>query len=214
MCEGQSKTLTAAAGFKSYKWNTGATTASITVTSAGTYSVTVEDAYGQQASDEVVVTVTTLSNISFTGLNTAYCATAGNATLAGTPAGGTFSGTGIVNGNQFSPSTAGPGIHTITYRYTNTSGCQGTATQQVTVNPVLSAPVATGASRCGTGTVTLKASGSSGTYAWYATASSTTVLSTNASFVTPSLSATTTYYVQASFNARMPQQPGECYGHY
>ncbi|MCR5890373.1 PKD domain-containing protein [Hymenobacter sp. J193] len=204
MCEGQSKTLSAAAGFKSYKWSTGATTASITVTSAGIYSVTVEDAYGQQASDEVVVTVSNLSNISFTGLNTTYCATAGNATLAGTPAGGTFSGTGIVNGNQFSPSTAGPGIHTITYRYTNNSGCQGTATQQVTVNPVLSVPVATGASRCGAGTVTLKASGSSGTYAWYATANSTTILSTNASFVTHSLSATTTYYVQATSTQGCP----------
>ncbi|AIZ62813.1 hypothetical protein PK28_02355 [Hymenobacter sp. DG25B] len=204
MCEGQSKTLTAAAGFKSYKWSTGATTASITVTTAGTYSVTVEDSYGQQASDEVIVNVTSLSNISFTGLNAAYCTTDGNATLTGSPTGGTFSGTGILNGNQFSPGTAGAGTYTITYRYTNANGCQGTATQQVTVSPVLSAPVITGAARCGAGTVTLKASGSSGTYAWYATATSTTVLSTSASYTTPSLSATTTYYVQATSTQGCP----------
>ncbi len=46
LCTGQSVTLTATAGFVSYTWNTGETTPSITVSQAGTYSVTVTDGNG------------------------------------------------------------------------------------------------------------------------------------------------------------------------
>ena len=51
---------------------------------------------------------------SFTGLDATYCEGDDHATLIGDPAGGIFSGPGIL-GDQFDPSTAGPGIHTITY---------------------------------------------------------------------------------------------------
>lgn len=53
--------------------------------------------------------------------------------LTGTPAGGVFSGTGVV-GNQFCSTTAGPGTHTITYTIT-ANGCTFTTTTTVTVNP-------------------------------------------------------------------------------
>ena len=49
------------------------------------------------------------------------------------PAGGTFSGPGIV-GNDFNPGVAGVGIHTISYDYTDGFGCSATAIQTVTVN--------------------------------------------------------------------------------
>jgi hypothetical protein len=57
--------------------------------------------------------------------------------LTGTPIGGAFSGTGVVGGT-FCPTTAGPGIHTITYTYIS-NGCTFTVTYDVTVNatPVL-----------------------------------------------------------------------------
>jgi len=42
--------------------------------------------------------------------------------LNATPAGGTFSGTGVIF-NAFNPSIAGPGLHTITYTYTGDDGC-------------------------------------------------------------------------------------------
>lgn len=48
-----SVTITAPAGFASYLWNTSATTQSITVTTSGTYSVTVTDNNGCSASDAV-----------------------------------------------------------------------------------------------------------------------------------------------------------------
>ena len=63
-------------------------------------------------------------------------------------------------------------------------------------------PTATGATRCGTGSVTLSSTlGTSGTgNHWYATSTSTAVLFTGLNYVTPSLSVNTTYFV-ASFNA-------------
>lgn len=50
--------LNAGAGFTSYLWNTGATTQSITVNTAGTYSVTVKNQFNCTATDTVKVTFT------------------------------------------------------------------------------------------------------------------------------------------------------------
>jgi subtilisin-like proprotein convertase family protein len=54
--------------------------------------------------------------------------------------------------------------------------------------------------RCGTGSVTLGASGQ-GTFNWYAASSGGPSLGTGATFNTPSISTTTTYYVDATFNS-------------
>jgi hypothetical protein len=51
----------------------------------------------------------------------------------GFPAGGNYSGPGV-SGNVFNPASAGQGVHTITYTYTDSAGCTGTATQQVVVD--------------------------------------------------------------------------------
>lgn len=50
----------------------------------------------------------------------------------GTPANGTFSGTGVT-GDQFDPSVAGAGVHIITYTGTDANGCSNTCTFTVTV---------------------------------------------------------------------------------
>jgi len=52
--------------------------------------------------------------------------------LTGTPAGGTFSGTGIVF-SAFNPSIAGPGIHQISYTYNDGNGCSATISQDIFV---------------------------------------------------------------------------------
>lgn len=67
---------------------------------------------------------TTPSNVSFTGLNTAYAVADNPVTLDGSPSGGTFYGPGM-NGNQFDPGAAGLGQHSIVYAYTNGNGCSG-----------------------------------------------------------------------------------------
>ncbi|MEI6577366.1 MAG: gliding motility-associated C-terminal domain-containing protein [Bacteroidota bacterium] len=52
-----------------------------------------------------------------------------------TPAGGTYSGSGVQN-NYFSAVESGPGTFTISYDYQSNSFCQGQATMQITVNPL------------------------------------------------------------------------------
>jgi len=67
-----------------------------------------------------------------------FCAGAPCVNLVGSPAGGTFTGTGVV-GNQFCPTTSGIGTFTLTYTVTS-GGCTFTTTTSVSVtaNPVLS----------------------------------------------------------------------------
>jgi hypothetical protein len=63
------------------------------------------------------------------------CSNSAPVTLVGSPAGGTFSGTGVT-GNQFDPAAAGPGSHTISYSFTDGSGCSNSATTTLVVNPL------------------------------------------------------------------------------
>lgn len=63
-----------------------------------------------------------------------FCQGAACVTLTGTPAGGTWSGTGVV-GNQFCPTTSGVGTFNVTYTVTQ-NGCTFTTTTTVTVNPL------------------------------------------------------------------------------
>jgi gliding motility-associated-like protein len=62
------------------------------------------------------------------------CINATNITMQATPAGGTWSGPGML-GNVFSPRQAGVGTHTITYTMSDTLGC-GVVTRQVVVQPL------------------------------------------------------------------------------
>lgn len=59
LCEGESATLNAPAGFANYNWSNGATTQSTNANTTGGYTVTVTDAKGcvSPASDAIVVTV-------------------------------------------------------------------------------------------------------------------------------------------------------------
>ena len=87
------------------------------------------------AFDSVTITTISLPTVSFTGLSTLYCAGASAVTLTGNPAGGIFSGPGII-GNTFDPvlATAG-GPYTITYTITDgITGCSNSAVQNVSVS--------------------------------------------------------------------------------
>lgn len=75
--------------------------------------------------------------------NFAVCINAPPVTLTGgTPAGGTYSGTGV-SGGIFTPSAAGAGTHTITYTYTDpVTSCTNSCTFTITVNalPTVTCP--------------------------------------------------------------------------
>jgi hypothetical protein len=70
------------------------------------------------------------------------CIDAAAFALAGaSPAGGTYSGTGVSAGT-FDPAIAGAGTHTITYEYTDGNGCTNSCTFDITVNdlPIVTCP--------------------------------------------------------------------------
>lgn len=123
--------------------------------------------FGCSSSQQQTTAVNQLPTVSFTGLSSSYCMNASNAPLTGIPAGGTFSGTGIIGG-AFSPVAAGIGTHTIIYTYTNSNGCTNTSSQQVTVNP-MPVPVITPSGNlqvCAGSTIALNAGSGFAQYSW------------------------------------------------
>jgi Ig-like domain CHU_C associated/Secretion system C-terminal sorting domain len=82
---------------------------------------------------------------------------------------------------------------------TYTSGSFATSNQiSVTVNPSPTIDGTTPASRCDAGTLALGATASSGTINWYSAPSGGSSLGTGTTFTTPTLTVTTTYYVDAT----------------
>ena len=96
-----------------------------------TYSVTQNGCSGSAVSS---ITVTAPPTVTFDlSTITSPCVTDAAITLpSGTPAGGTYSGTGVT-GNTFNPATAGVGNHTITYSV-NQNGCTGSSNSTITVD--------------------------------------------------------------------------------
>lgn len=75
------------------------------------------------------------SNITYSAAayDTVCVETSPFALTGGSPAGGTYSGAGV-SANTFNPNAAGAGWHTITYTYTDSAGCTGSASQDVWVD--------------------------------------------------------------------------------
>lgn len=109
----------------------------------GTHQITYTftDQYGGcSKSTTQSVNIVGLPNVSFSGLDSAYCADASIALLSGIPANGVFNGDGI-DGNSFNPSMAGVGSHSITYTYTDPYGCKNTKVAKVKVNTIPSVSI-------------------------------------------------------------------------
>ena len=106
---------------------------------------------------------------------------------------------GVGTGSPKSVSPSSTTTYTVTV--TDANACSATATTQVIVSTLPSAPAPSNNSRCGTGTVALLASGcSGGTINWYASATGGTGLTTGTNYTTPSISATTIYYLECTVN--------------
>ncbi|HNR18929.1 MAG TPA: metallophosphoesterase [Bacteroidia bacterium] len=90
------------------------------------------------------------------------CPSGAPVTLSATPSGGIFSGTGV-SGNSFSPITAGIGVHTVTYNYSDGICSTSTSIQITVAPPQITAP---STNICAGSNVAMTAS--SGTnYQWY-----------------------------------------------
>jgi len=111
----------------------GATTANFTSTEDGAYTVEVTNPSACSSASTALNLITNiLPLISYSGLDSTICELDAALTLVGTPAGGTFTGTGI-NGNIFDPAVAGNGTYDISYTYTNAGGCDTTVNQTIVV---------------------------------------------------------------------------------
>jgi len=106
-------------------WSNGMQVEDLSNLTAGDYTVVITDGAGAEV--ESTITVESSSAVSFTGLPPV---TSSNSpiNLTGSPAGGTFSGPGVIF-NAFNPSIAGPGNHTITY----TDPCGNNTSQTILV---------------------------------------------------------------------------------
>ena len=154
----------------SYLWSTGATTRSITVSTAGSYTVQVTDANGCQSaiSAATVVTVNALPatpTISTGGNPTTFCA-GGSVTLTSSASSSYLWSTGATT-RSITVSTAG----SYTVQVTDANGCQSaiSAATVVTVNALPATPtISTGGNPttfCAGGSVTLTSSAGS-SYLW------------------------------------------------
>jgi hypothetical protein len=179
----------------------GATTSSHFATLTGNYQVRISGASGgcQLLSTATALTITEEPAFNFL-FAASYCITdVINLAPLSQPAGGTLSGPGIVNG-VFNAATAGIGQHLITYTYVDAvSLCSFSKITQILVTALPAAPTTTGGSGCQLTGISLVASGATVTesYKWYTVVSGGTPISgaSLATFTTPPLAATTSYYV-------------------
>lgn len=97
-----------------------------------TISVSAVNTCGTGLSSDLVVTVNELPTVTLTSFNAVCLDALSFALTGGLPTGGSYSGVGVSGGN-FDSINAGVGVHTITYAYTNTNGCENFATQTIEV---------------------------------------------------------------------------------
>ncbi len=199
LCSSQSQTLTAAAGFSSYLWSNSLTTQSISVTgaNAGSYSVTVSNAGGCTNISPVVSVILNTNGLPIITASSTTASCPGTITLTST-VGGSYQWAGpsgfSANTQTVTPMEAGA------YTVTTTGGGCGTATSLPLTVALLAAPspTGTGAASATPAALTLSAAGSGGILNWYDLPSAGTLLGTGATYTTPVISTTTTYYVDES----------------
>lgn len=172
ICVGGSTVFTAAGG-TNYAWSAGAqTTPSITLSTAGTYTVTVTDVNGctATASRSLVIDPGTANIL---GTNNICAGTSSIFTAAG---GVSYLWSNSATTPSIVVSTAG----TYTVTVTNASGCTKTASRTLTVSPLPIAAIVGPNETCNGVALTLTATGG-GTYLWSAGAQTTAAITvTNA----------------------------------
>ncbi|WP_458626669.1 Ig-like domain-containing protein [Winogradskyella sp. PC D3.3] len=161
ICNGESVILTASGG-TDYLWNTGETSASITINPIVTeiYTVTAFDSFGNSDSDSVTVTVNDLPSLTLSEDVTIFEGESTNLTVGG-------ASTYLWNTGETSNSIVVSPLETTTYTVTgfSTSNCESIAEVTVTVIPKLNANAGNDVSICFGESVTLNASGGLG-YVW------------------------------------------------
>jgi len=138
ICAGGNTVLTAS-GANTYTWSPSATLSSSTGTSVTatpatttTYTVTGLDGNGCSGTGTVTVNVTPNPVVNITAAGP-FCNNGTAVSLVATPAGGTWTGSGVNASGIFDPASAFIGNNTVTYT-TTVSGCSGTGSINIVVN--------------------------------------------------------------------------------
>ncbi|MEZ5107984.1 MAG: fibronectin type III domain-containing protein [Bacteroidia bacterium] len=160
-CAGGSVTLTASTG-SSYLWSNGKTTKSITVTTAGSYSVTVSNGSCSATSAPTVVTVTNNPTATITASGaTTFCA-GGSVTLTAST-GSSYLWSNGKTTKSITVSTAGS--YSVTVSNGSCSATSAPTVVTVTNNPTATITASGATTFCAGGSVTLTASNGS-SYLW------------------------------------------------
>jgi hypothetical protein len=211
LCNGASVTLNATVSGGNppylYTWNTGSSATNINVSAIGTYSVSVADNTVGCPSETANVSVISAATPSAPTVPAVSVCSGSQATITVSSPTGTHEwftvasgGTAIGTGNSY---TTGTMVSNVTYYVqTTVNGCTSTRTAvTVTVNAIPAAPTAAGTTICAGQTASLLASGAGGSsFQWYDAPSGGNLLVSTAAYTTPTLTNSTTYYVQASNN--------------
>lgn len=193
-------------------WSNGSLGASITVspTVTTTYSATCKQGEcTSPASNTITITVTAVDVQ--VASNATTCA-GKSATLSASGCNGTYqwfssntSTTVLSNSSVYTT----PALNNNTTYYVNckSGNCESNRKSIfVTITSPPNAPNSTGQTICAGKTATLTATGCAGTYKWYSTNTSTAILASTASYTTPVLNNTTTYYVSCTVNCESSRQ--------
>lgn len=188
ICTGQTTTLTAPAGFSSYLWQDGSTTQTLTVNQPGSYNVMVTDASGCSAISANKIVELNPDETPTVAVNGELNFCQGQSvTLTSSPASGYTWNNGS---NTQSVVVTQTGSYSVAIQ-----GVCGTFSSASVVVDVLPAPtpVATGATGPNPSSLQLSATGSN--LNWYDQQTGGNLVGTGNTFTTPSLSASTTYWV-------------------
>lgn len=179
ICPGQSATVQANANTAvTYSWNTGVTTSSVSLNSAGVYTVNAANSCGN-SSATVSVTISSAPTLSIISSAVTMCPSGQTATLSLAGSTGTYTwSTGVST-----PTTliSSPGLYSATV---STSGC-GIAVANISLGaaplPSVSITAPSTTSLCSGGSVVLTASSNEGNYLWSNGATTNTVSASSAS---------------------------------
>ncbi|MEO8148643.1 MAG: hypothetical protein ABI723_13440, partial [Bacteroidia bacterium] len=161
ICQGASTQWCAASGAASYSWGTGATTQCITVSTAGTYTVTVTDQYGCTSSCSKTLTTYTPPTCLLPGTTIACTNNLPSQLCAPLGFAGYLWSNGITD-RCFGVST--PGIYTVTV--TDANGCTGSCTTNVITSLPPNCTITGNLFYCQGGNTQICSSGGLVTYLW------------------------------------------------
>jgi len=124
ICSGSSVAISANTSYNSYLWSTGATTQSINVSSAGTYTLTVTNAGGCSGTTSKTMTISTPPTATITASGATSFCDGGTVTLTANPTSSSY----LWSDGKTSQTDVVTATGTFTVTVTDANGCTGTST--------------------------------------------------------------------------------------